>query len=244
MFLLDVTMGPRKGERIRVKDGATILVGRQVTASFAIPNDSTISSKHFSATVQGHVCIVKDEGSSNGTYVNGARVDQIAVQPGFRIKAGHSEFMVSFLPSFGSWMIPAIPPGWAEIPGRGIQAAQPGHFPTNILFTEEEQELEIPLAEYISRQQIIVREAIPQVQFAPPSEVKVPDAEGAYAMHAQFAATGGALAKQRQLYVCKKGIVGIISMTTIDTEFPQVDRMFDAVVAKAQFEPEAPAKQV
>lgn len=242
MFLLDVTAGPRQGERIRVKDGSTVTVGRLATASFPIPNDSTLSGKHFSIAVQGNVCLVKDGGSSNGTYVNGARADQVAVQVGYRIKAGHSEFLVSFLPSFGSWMIPAIPPGWAEIPGRGIQAAQPGRFPTNILFTEEEQELEIPLPEYIQRQQIIVREAIPHVQFAPPAELKLPDAEGAFAMRAQFSATGGALARQRQLYICKKGIVGIISMTTIDTEMPHVDKMFDAVVAKAQFEPEALAK--
>lgn len=239
MFLLDVTAGPRQGERIRVKDGATILVGRLATTSFPVPNDSTISGKHFSIAVQGNVCLVKDEGSSNGTYVNGMRVERVAVQPGYRVKAGHSEFLVSFLPSFGSWIIPAIPPGWAEIPGRGIQAAQPGRFPTNILFTEEEQELEIPLSEYIQRQQIIVREAIPHVQFAPPAELKLPDAERAFAMRAQFAATGGALARQRQLYVCKKGIVGVISMTTIDTEMPHVDKMFDAVVAKAQFEPES-----
>ncbi len=242
MFLLDVTAGPRQGERIRVKDGATVMVGRLATASFAVSNDSTLSSKHFTIAVQGNVCLVKDEGSSNGTYVNGMRVEQAAVQAGYRVKAGHSEFLVSFLPSFGNWMIPAIPPGWAEIPGRGIQAAQPGRFPTNILFMEEEQELEIPLSEYIQRQQIIVREAIPHVQFAPPAELKLPDAEGAYSMRAQFAATGGALARQRQLYVCKKGIVGVISMTTIDTEMPHVDKMFDAVVAKAQFEPEAIAQ--
>ncbi|MCL4782799.1 MAG: FHA domain-containing protein [Bryobacterales bacterium] len=242
MFLLDVTAGPRQGERIRVKDGATVTVGRLGTASFAVPNDSTLSGKHFSITVQGNACLIKDEGSSNGTYVNGMRIEQVGVQVGYRVKAGHSEFLVSFLPSFGSWMIPAIPPGWAEIPGRGIQAAQPGRFPTNILFTEEEQELEIPLPEYIQRQQIIVREAIPHVQFAPPAELKLPDAEGAYSMRAQFAATGGALARQRQLYICKKRIVGIISMTTIDTEMPHVDKMFDAVVAKAQFEPEPIAK--
>lgn len=238
MYLLDVTAGPRQGERIRVKDGATILVGRVGGAAFAIPNDGTLSSKHFSISVQGNVCLVKDEGSSNGTYVNGMRVEQVAVQPGYRVKAGHSEFLVSFLPSFGSWTIPAIPPGWAEIPGRGIQAAQPGRFPTNILFTEEEQELEIPLSEYVQRQQIIVREAIPHVQFAPPAELQVQGAEGAYAMRAQFAATGGVLARQRQLYVCKKKIVGIISMTTIDPELPHVDKMFDAVIAKALFEPE------
>lgn len=238
MFLLDVTAGPRQGERIRVKDGATVTVGRQAAAAFTVPNDATLSGKHFSITVQGHVCVIKDEGSSNGTYINGMRTEQAEVHAGYRVKAGHSEFLVSFLPSFGSWVIPAIPPGWAEIPGRGIQAAQPGRFPTNILFTEEEQELDIPLPEYIQRQQMIVRAAIPHVQFAPPAELKMPDADGAYAMRAQFVASGGALARQRQLYLCKRRIVGIISMTTIDTEMPHVEKMFDAVLAKAEFEPE------
>ncbi|MCZ2155407.1 MAG: FHA domain-containing protein, partial [Bryobacterales bacterium] len=210
MFLLDVTAGPRRGERIRVKDGATVTVGRQATATFTISNDATLSGRHFSISAHGQVCVIKDEGSSNGTYINGTRTEQADVYAGSRIKAGHSEFLVSFQPSFGNWMIPAIPPGWAEIPGRGIQAAQPGRFPTNILFTEEEQELEIPLSEYIQRQQMIVRNAIPHVQFTPPAELKIPNTDGAYAMRAQFVASGGALARQRQLYLCKRGIVGVI----------------------------------
>jgi hypothetical protein len=241
MFILVVTEGARKGESIRLREGKPVLVGRQPASSFSVPSDAMMSGKHFTAMGAGPTCVIKDEGSSNGTYVDGVRIVEQAVTPGQRIRAGKSEFLVTYTPSFGNWLIPAIPPGWAEVPGRGIQVAQPGRFPTVILFVEEEEPLEIPLDEYIARQQIIAREHIPNPRFHPPVPVQVPNVNEAVTLHAEYVGTSGMVAKQRQLYVVKGGIVGVISMTTIEPELPHVERLFDAVVAKAEFDPEIPA---
>lgn len=240
MFILSVTDGPRKGESIRLREGKPVIVGRQPASTFATPTDPMMSGRHFSATGTGLVCVVKDEGSSNGTYIEGVRIQEHQAVPGQRIRAGRSEFLVTYTPSFGNWLIPAIPPGWAEVPGRGIQAAQPGRFPTNILFVEEEEPLEVPLEEYIARQQIIAQEHLPNPRFQPAQPIQLPNVDEAAALRAEFTGAGGVVAKQRQLYVVKGSIVGVISMTTIEPELPHVERLFDAVVTKAEFDPEIP----
>ena len=120
---------------------------------------------------------------------------------------------------------------------NGIQVVQTGRFPTNIVFAEEKHPLEIPLSEFIRRQRLIARESIPHAIFAPPMPVRAVEADEAYVAGAEFEAAGGAKARQRELYVCRLGIAGSVSMTTIDPESPHVDRMFDAVMAKARFLP-------
>ncbi|MCU0228245.1 MAG: hypothetical protein MUF01_11455 [Bryobacterales bacterium] len=71
--------------------------------------------------------------------------------------------------------------------------------------------------------------------------VTVPDTDEAIALQGQFTGTGGVVAQQRQLYVVKQGMVGVISMTTIQPELPAVEPLFNAVVKKAVFDPEMPA---
>lgn len=240
MFILEVTDGPRKGERIKLREEKPVLFGRKESSAFAVPSDAMMSGSHFTAVGNLNICLIADQGSSNGTYVDGARIESVQVVAGQRIRAGKSEFLVTFTPSFGNWLIPAIPQGWAEVPGRGLQAAQPGRFPTNILFVEEEEPIGIPLAEYVERQQVIGRELLPQAKFSPAQAVKLPDVEEAIALQGQFSGTNGVIALQRQVYVLKHGIAGVISMTTIQQEMPAVEPMFNAVVAKAVFDPEMP----
>lgn len=237
MFLISVIDGPRKGGQIQVRDGWSVTIGRQANTQFAVPGDYTMSGTHCTVSSSGREITLVDEGSSNGTFLNGVRIHSQRLAPGQTFRAGASEFLVQFFPSFGSWIIPAIPPGWVELPGRGIQVMQTGRFPTNILFSEEQHPLEIPLAEFIRRQRLIARESIPHAVFSPPTTVRAAEADEAYAASAEFEAAGGAKARQRELYVCRLGIAGSVSMTTIEPESPHVDRMFDAVMAKARFLP-------
>ena len=239
MFLIDVTEGPRKGAQIQVRDGSAVTIGRQANTQFAIPGDSTMSGTHCTISAKNGVLTLTDEGSSNGTYTEGVRVQAQRLQPGKCFRAGCSEFLVRFFPSFGSWIIPAIPPGWSELPGKGIQVSQTGRFPTNILFAEEAEPVEFPLAEYIRRQQLIAREALPRASFQMPTPVKAAGADEAFAVRVQFEAAGSVPGVQRELYVCRLGIAGVVSMTTIASEYSHVDRMFDAVMAKAYFLPKA-----
>jgi len=242
MYFIEVTDGPRKGDQIPLREGDRLTIGRQAHTQFPVSGDSTLSGTHCTVSVQQNVLSVTDEGSSNGTYVDGVRIQVQRLLHGQGFRAGCSQFVVRFYPSFGSWILPAIPPGWSELPGRGIRIVQTRRFPTHILFTEESHPPRMPLAEYIRRQQLVTREALPRAEFMVPIPLNVPSVEEAYLTRAQFEAAGGVLACQRELFVSKSGIPGIVSMTTINTECAHVDRMFDAVVAKARFLPRPPKR--
>ena len=63
--------GPLLGKLFPLEDGVTVL-GRSPEADITI-NDSRISRSHVEITVDGEKVIIKDLGSTNGTFVNGER---------------------------------------------------------------------------------------------------------------------------------------------------------------------------
>lgn len=237
MYALQMMEGPRQGEVFYFRDGEFITIGRQRSAGIALPGDATLSGTHCTIGARKAVVCLTDEGSSNGTYVEGVRIQAQRLQPGQRFRAGQTEFLLLYYPSFGGWILPAIPPGWSELPGRGLQIAQTGRFPTNILFSEETLGADDSLPRYIRLQQLGAREALPHAEFQVPVPVAAASVEEAYATRTLFEAAGGVRASQRQFFVRKQGVVGTVSMTTIDSEAIHVERMFDAVVAKARFVP-------
>ncbi len=71
MLTLLVIQGPDKGRRFELPDSAT-LVGRD---SRQLPlTDNTVSRRHAELVPDNGEWLVRDAGSSNGTYVNGQRV--------------------------------------------------------------------------------------------------------------------------------------------------------------------------
>lgn len=88
MLTLLVLQGPDKGRRFELPD-APALVGRE---SRQLPlTDNTVSRRHCQlAPADGHWA-VQDLGSSNGTYVNGLRVEgQHELKLGDQIRVGHT----------------------------------------------------------------------------------------------------------------------------------------------------------
>ncbi len=62
------------GQVIQVAQGETI-VGREVGLGLSLVGESSVSRHHASITRQGSSVSVKDLGSTNGTFVNGRRID-------------------------------------------------------------------------------------------------------------------------------------------------------------------------
>lgn len=61
-------------------------------------NDSTLSGKHFSLLMnKDQLCCVRDEGSQNGTYVNGIRVGTgwMKLESGDKLRAGGREYRLT-----------------------------------------------------------------------------------------------------------------------------------------------------
>jgi pSer/pThr/pTyr-binding forkhead associated (FHA) protein len=90
---LEVTGGPDRGSAFRV-ERSRILIGRgEVDVALA---DRKISRRHASLEVYGASCVLlKDLGSTNGTFVNDRRVPSAELQDGDLIRVGETTVQVS-----------------------------------------------------------------------------------------------------------------------------------------------------
>ena len=72
----------------------TFVVGRSSQVQFPVPEDGFLSRNHFLIEFNPPVCFLRDLGSTNGTKVNGTRVDAVRLRDGDAISAGESSFVV------------------------------------------------------------------------------------------------------------------------------------------------------
>ncbi len=84
------------GEEFMLTDTANT-IGR-TEDNYILLSDQSISRNHANITILGNTFSVKDLGSSNGTFVNGKRVNgDTAIQPGDQIRFGNVSFV--FVPA-------------------------------------------------------------------------------------------------------------------------------------------------
>lgn len=68
----------------------TVIIGRSRAADLRLADPDT-SRRHAKIVCAGGRCVVHDLLSTNGTWINGARVDEQALRPGDRIQIGSQE---------------------------------------------------------------------------------------------------------------------------------------------------------
>jgi pSer/pThr/pTyr-binding forkhead associated (FHA) protein len=81
-----VVDGP--GTRHELSTGRNV-IGRGTEADIRLP-DTGVSRKHVDVVLDGGTATVEDLGSTNGTLVNGRRVNRQALVDGDVIRIGHS----------------------------------------------------------------------------------------------------------------------------------------------------------
>lgn len=91
-YALIVERGPRTGMTYVLADGNTT-VGRHPESDIFL-NDVTVSRQHCRFVVDDGL-MVEDSGSTNGTYVNDARVDQATLKAGDEVVVGRFHFVVA-----------------------------------------------------------------------------------------------------------------------------------------------------
>lgn len=72
--------------------GAEVSIGREIGNTILLSNDNTVSRRHARILRQGDGWVIRDEGSSNGTWVNGVRVTEQPLRPGDEIQIGATFF--------------------------------------------------------------------------------------------------------------------------------------------------------
>ncbi len=89
-----IIAGPAAGRRITLAEGQSAGIGRSPDADIAVEADTFMSRRHAHISVQGGAAVVQDDGSANGTFVNGSRVTQQALRPGDIISVGQTQIRV------------------------------------------------------------------------------------------------------------------------------------------------------
>jgi hypothetical protein len=106
-FLLEIRSGPNAGAKIPLTPGQPLRVGRNPKADQSFPDDKRMSSLHFAIDYSEKRCRILDLGSSNGTFLNGARAKEAILANGDEIRAGNTVFVIRMLPDEA---LPATPP--------------------------------------------------------------------------------------------------------------------------------------
>jgi pSer/pThr/pTyr-binding forkhead associated (FHA) protein len=83
--------GPHAGQVFPLH-GMEAGIGREPTQEIPLAGDSTASRRHARLVNTGAGWLLRDEGSSNGTWVNGVRVQEQPLFPGDTVRVGQSQF--------------------------------------------------------------------------------------------------------------------------------------------------------
>src|SRR5262245_53732731 len=97
--VIRVTSGPHSGQEYLIDRRQAFLVGRSSRVHFPMTGDMLLSREHFRIENQPPLCHLMDLGSTNGTKVNGHRVERVQLREGDVISAGDSAFVVHFCES-------------------------------------------------------------------------------------------------------------------------------------------------
>ena len=96
--ILEIRAGPMAGKVIGLKTGESVTIGRATgRAQFALPQDTFMSGVHFAVECGASGCRVQDRKSSNGTFLNGARITEAMLANGDEIKGGQTIFAVKIV---------------------------------------------------------------------------------------------------------------------------------------------------
>jgi len=72
--------------------GTEVTIGRGAENAVALVDDNTASRHHASIIIQSGAYSIRDMGSSNGTFVNGAKITEQALKPGDEVQVGSTRF--------------------------------------------------------------------------------------------------------------------------------------------------------
>jgi len=79
------------GQVFEIASGSKV-IGREAGCDIALVNDNTASRRHATITVSAGDYSIRDEGSSNGTFVNGAKITEQKLTPGDEVQVGGTRF--------------------------------------------------------------------------------------------------------------------------------------------------------
>ena len=92
---LHVVAGPQTGRDFTFEQHDTFMIGRSEDAQFCLPHDRFFSRHHCILEIAPPQAFLRDLGSTNGTFVNGVRVETAHLKHGDRIQGGETVLEVA-----------------------------------------------------------------------------------------------------------------------------------------------------
>jgi serine/threonine-protein kinase len=97
---LHVVAGPQTGRDFTFDQHDTFMIGRSEDAQFCLPHDRFFSRHHCILEIAPPQAFLRDLSSTNGTYVNGMRVETAHLKSGDRIQGGETVLEVEVSAGF------------------------------------------------------------------------------------------------------------------------------------------------
>ena len=127
----------------------------------------------------------------------------------------------------GRWIIPAIPFGWRWVDGFGIQRSGDNIAPSNIYIQEDELLAGDQLVLYIQVQITIMRRTFKDPVIAGPAPSRFPGAQDCAMLMLKHQPMSQVSVIQVQHYMRNERWIGIVTLTTLETELLKVRPDFE-----------------
>ena len=127
----------------------------------------------------------------------------------------------------GRWIIPAIPFGWRWIEGFGIQRSGENVTPSNIYLQEDELSVGSQLILYIQAQIDVMKRTFKEPVIAGPAPSQFPGAQDCAMLMLKHQPMNQMSVIQVQHYMRNDRWIGIVTLTTLQTELLKVRPDFE-----------------
>lgn len=221
-MILEIIDGPEKGRREKLREGETFSLGRGETAMRKFTEDPQISALHFVLSLSAGTLRIQNHSQTNGTLVNGARVESAALASGDTIRAGSTFFKVIGPPPnpypaqlrVGGWGFNIIPDGWKPLEGVGLLHRGGNGFRASAAALEET--LGKTLRDYVVVQMEVAKSRLKSVEFQGPVDARMEGSQEALLLKVSSEAKDGVRISQRQIYARSGEVVGILTLSALD----------------------------
>jgi hypothetical protein len=219
-MILEVVAGPEIGRRVTLREGQTVSLGRTESSMERFAEDPEISALHFVVSLSGGALRMQNLSQTNGTLVNGVRVETAALRAGDKIGAGGTVFIVIGPPAnpypalmrVGGWGFNIIPAGWTMLEGVGLRQDAGGGFRGSATGLEESLPEGKTLRDYVGVQIEVAKSRLNGVEFQGPAEARMEGSEEALLLTVVSVAKDGLRVTQRQIYARSGDVVGILTL--------------------------------
>lgn len=137
------------------------------------------------------------------------------------------------------WSFPAPPAEWEVQQGFGLQRTGAQEFPSSVAVSEEAL-AGITLQEFVESQISTLRAYLRDAKIEPAMPPRIGGADESMGVDVQYSTKDGRELAYRHIYARSGSSVGVLTVTTLASEFPLIMKSLQPLLDGAAFQPAAP----